>query len=395
MKTIKWGFLISLFLLSSTSCQSQATLFSPVFLSTLNHLLQIHYEPPRPQDEQIIDNVLLEPTEELVVIGAFGFSEEVNPLTGLVVEDPQILDRRPVLTKISNFPPVGRPHAGLSYADIVFEYYIGEWTNRFLALFYSHDVNEAWPLRSGRLVDSQLTKMYQGVLSYGNADPRVDEILVRDLGDRAISFNEAPCPAICGKATHSATGVHVNTAELSRYASDIGLDNSRHNLDGMLFSETPPISDQYGVWISVQYIRWNRGEWFYDSNKHLYMRWIESWDYGDEYPMIPLVDKLNGEQIAFSNIIIIFANYIEYAPTLHDIDIWENTKGQRALIFRDGIVIDGYWRSQGDEHPIQFLNQWGLPVALKPGSTWIVIAGNNSTVENPGEGQWQVLFDIP
>ena len=111
--------------------------------------------------------------------------------------------------------------------------------------------------------------------------------------------------------------------------------------------------------------------------------------------MIPLVDKLNGQQVAFANVIILFANYVEYATTLHDIDIWNNTEGQRALIFRDGIAIDGYWRTQDQEHPIQFFDKWGLPVPLKPGNTWIVIAGNSSGVEQPGDGQWRILFDIP
>ena len=236
--------------------------------------------------------------------------------------------------------------------------------------------------------------MYQGVLAYGNADEQVDTVLERELGDRAIAFLESPCPPICGELTHSATGVSVNTAELTNFATRIGVDNSRYNLDGMLFSETPPVSDQYGVWIAVQYIRWNRGEWYYDAETHLYDHWIESWD-TDDYQMIPLVDKLNGQQVSFANIIIIFANYVEYASTLHDIDIWDNTEGQRALIFRDGIAIDGYWRTQDQEHPIQFFDKWGLPVPLRPGNTWIVIAGNSSGVEQPGDGQWRILFDIP
>lgn len=56
------------------------------------------------------------------VVGAANLSPEVNPLTGLPVENPENLNRLPVMIKVSNFPAgPGRPHAGLSYADMVFE----------------------------------------------------------------------------------------------------------------------------------------------------------------------------------------------------------------------------------------------------------------------------------
>jgi hypothetical protein len=89
-----------------------------------------------------------------------------NPLTGKVVEDPSLLDRRPVMVKVSNWPREGRPHAGLSAADIVFEYYIGAYMNRFLAIYYGNNANVIGPVRSGRLVDAQLAQIYQGFLAY-------------------------------------------------------------------------------------------------------------------------------------------------------------------------------------------------------------------------------------
>ena len=50
------------------------------------------------------------PTPEpiLEAVGPFDFPENVNPLTGLVVSDPAILDRRPVLVKVANYPASGR-----------------------------------------------------------------------------------------------------------------------------------------------------------------------------------------------------------------------------------------------------------------------------------------------
>src|SRR5690554_6309566 len=46
-----------------------------------------------------------------------------NPLTGLEVDDPALLQRRPLAAKISNAPEIVRPQAGISQADMVFEHY--------------------------------------------------------------------------------------------------------------------------------------------------------------------------------------------------------------------------------------------------------------------------------
>ncbi len=117
--------------------------------------------------------------------GLFNFPDNVNPLTGLVVDDPSRLERRPVMVKVSNFPRTGRPHAGLSFADMVFEYYIGYGLNRFMGIYLGQDCSQVGPVRSGRLVDAQLGEMYQGLLFYANADPQVDKVLAGRTWARA------------------------------------------------------------------------------------------------------------------------------------------------------------------------------------------------------------------
>jgi len=60
----------------------------------------------------------------------------VNPLTGLPVQDPSLLDLPAALVSIAHFPPAARPQAGLSFAPYVFEVYITEGATRFLTTFY-------------------------------------------------------------------------------------------------------------------------------------------------------------------------------------------------------------------------------------------------------------------
>ena len=47
--------------------------------------------------------------------GLGNFEEGVNPLTGLKVDDPSKLERRPVAVKINNYPRSNRPQWGLSW----------------------------------------------------------------------------------------------------------------------------------------------------------------------------------------------------------------------------------------------------------------------------------------
>ena len=328
------------------------------------------------------------------VMGVAKFPKDVDPLTGLKVADPQILDRRPVMVKVTNFPSEARPQAGLSKADVVFEYYIGEFMNRFLAVFYGKDAEAAGPIRSGRLVDAQLVNMYGGLLVYGSADVKVDGVIIQTLGERAISHLEAPCPAICGTDTHAST-VFTNTAELTRFAEKETINNSRPDLSGMIFDRRVPKSDQIAVKIAVQYVPFYRGEWEYNPDTHLYMRLIDNDSMKVPPVMVPLKDRLTDKQLAFSNVVLIFANYTEFAPTLHEIDIWRNTSGERAIFFRDGVMTEGTWRSVGYDRPMQFFNHYGIPYPLKPGNTWIVIVGNSSKFEQPAPGQWELRFDLP
>ena len=62
--------------------------------------------------------------------------DPINPLTGLPVEDPSLLQMPATLLSISHFPVTARPQAGLSFAPYVFEFYITEGATRFLTAFY-------------------------------------------------------------------------------------------------------------------------------------------------------------------------------------------------------------------------------------------------------------------
>lgn len=321
------------------------------------------------------------------------FEPGINPLTGLPASDPANLDRRPVMVKVSNWPREGRPHAGLSNADIVFEYFIGNQMNRFLGIFYGEDSDLIGPIRSGRLVDPQLVQLYQGILAYGDADLQVDEVIVEQLGDRAFAFKDLPCPPMCGKVTHSATGVFLDSAAMTDYAGEIGVTDETLDLRGMRFEDETPTGDRPGVNLRVEYANFSIMEWRYDEESGSYRLWQEAVS-GDELILAETTDRNNSAPLAFDNLVVMFADYIEHAPSLHDIVIQNETTPQKAWFFRDGERTDGAWRVPEPERPIIFETELGESFPFKPGRTWIVIVGKSSEIEQPAEGEWTVYFGL-
>ena len=344
--------------------------------------------------QKSIEEIIATPENTLVPEPTF-IPENINPLTGLPVDDAETLHRNPVMIKVSNYPRTGRPHAGLSSADIVFDYYIGEMFNRFLAVFYGNNAQQVGPIRSGRLVDAQLAQMFRGILVYGNADERVDTILNQELGSRAIPSKFSPCPPMCGDDTHSVTGVFADSASVTEYANANGIPQAAPGLQFANFTSEPPPGGQSGKELLVQYAEINRGEWHYDEPSGKYLRWIEDGNEGEPLIMIPLLDRNTGEQLAFSNIIVLSTFYIEYNRTLHNIDLWNNQGQRKALFLRDGQAYGGIWQVSDQSQPFEFFQNDGSSMPLKPGNTWIILAGISSKITISQGGRFELFFYSP
>ncbi len=330
------------------------------------------------------------PTQAIVQYGPDNFPTNVNPLTGLTVADPAILDRRPLMIKVSNFPREGRPHAGLSAADIVFDYYTGEGANRFIALFYGNDSDHIGPVRSVRLVDRFLVSQYQGVLSGVSGFPSSWQKVLDYLGwTRVVSEGTNTCPALCRDETlMPELSVFANSAEMSKYyAARPNANNSRPNLDGMAFYTLPPEGGVPATNLTHQYGKNNLAGWVYNPDTKKYMREIDHKLDEETVDMIPLVDRNTNEQLAFSNVILVYAEIetLHHEDTLHEIKI-ENARG-KAIVFRDGMMYEITYKS-GWDTPIKFLNADGSAFELQPGNTWMHLVGQFSTLTEESPGVW-------
>ena len=56
--------------------------------------------------------------------------------------------------------------------------------------------------------------------------------------------------------------------------------------------------------------------------------------------------------------------------------VQSDTVGKGAVtIYRDGRKIEGRWERTKVSAPLHFTDKSGMPIALKPGQTWVVLAG--------------------
>jgi hypothetical protein len=343
---------------------------------------------------EVIDTPTVAPPP--FVSGPDNFPANVNPLTGLAVADPSLLDRNPIMVKVANFPRGLRPHSGLSWADIVFEYTIGVGATRFNALYYGQNPPEAGPVRSARMIDAQLGDLYNALLAFSSADPFVFDHVTEALGIFAINEALATCPALCRTGSGDVNSVRAYPELLTDFAEEErDITPERPDLTGTSFDPVAPEGGASGLGVIIQYSSSTFSEWRFNDASNLFERYIEEVDAAGTVTMIPLLDELTDEQLTAANVLVLFVDTIEIKPTLHDFVLTENRTGRRGLLFRDGQVYEITWASQGPGLPLQFFGPDGELIPLHPGNSWIHFVGLSSSAEETAPGSWTVISFIP
>ena len=317
----------------------------------------------------------------------------INPLTGLPAQDRALLDERPVIVKIPNWPQSLRPAAGLNQADLVFEYYIGYQMNHLAAVFHGSDSERVGPLAPARMVDARLAEHYQGIVAYASADSTVEKIFAEVLPDRAFARRFAPCPAICNLTDSSGENTFVNTAALREYSGEEKSLAQAIDLLGFTFNPRLTDWDADAETLSIQYADFSVMEWRFDSDSDQYVL-FQDFAKGGAISIVPSTDRADGSRIAFENVLVLFANYIEYNPSLYDVDFREGDPNQRALLLRDGKLIHGTWSSADPFSPINIFGESGAPLPLKPGHSWIIFVGTTSKATQISAADWELIFSL-
>ena len=390
---------------ASSTPETQPTT-KPVSSPTPTTAPQEELEPSptaTPTEVPVTDTEDSLPPVDALSLGPDQFSPGVNPLTGLPVENPELLSLPPALISITNFPVSARPQAGLSFAPYVYEMYIGEGMTRFLALFYGQypqlsnqtpdtsvvpdNQAEIGPVRSGRLPHQAIRQLYNGFLVMASASSEVTET--------TTDFTN-----IFGTDTYDINSALIDVSQFQSIAES-HKTALEINLTGNLFNSDTPDGGREAKSLWVFYSFLNQVKWEYQDEGETYLRYQDIADGSGNF--YPATDRLTDEQLAFENVILLFVNHqvLNNQGTLIDVDLLFS-EGY-AYLFRNGKIFPIYWTTLGDDYekttgrlrPIRFTDREGNPIPLKPGSTWIELVDLTTTFEEIEPGSWKARFYAP
>ena len=329
-------------------------------------------------------------------------STNTNPLTGLTVADPKLLERRPMAVKITQYPRYTRPQSGLTLADVVYEYYIEDGVTRFIAVFYGNDAEQVGPVRSGRFFDEHITRMYQAFLAFKYADPRVyDYLKESDLVDYLVVPGNGSCPPffIGDSERDTYNNIFFNTVRFKEcIARRKSVENTRPSVRGGFFSNVAPASDQVAKRIFTQYSVDDYNYWEYVPERNRYQRYqeTESKRNGNGASYAPLTDALTNLPVEADNVVVLFvlhrfANKFQEEDEVYHIDLYESGD---AYVFRDGIMVEATWHRNYLDQPITLTSSLGAPIYLKPGVTFYQVIGASSEFWQDGT-DWYFKWSNP
>lgn len=304
--------------------------------------------------------------------------QPINPMTGLPVDDPGVLQRRPLLVSISNFPPTARPQAGLSFASHVYSTFIGFGMNRYVAVFYgdyaehlqeilanrlaegNDDDFAIGPVRSGRVAFEDIKNQYpHALLITAGASPEV----LSQLSNQVSVF---------GSSDENVNSTGVGAGALGQLASGYPVDPLKYG--SLVFDAAPPTGGESAEFVRIIYNYLNQNGWEYDPESRTYLRSQDQADGSGE--LYPIIDKLTGEQLGFENVLVLWAKHSYLSPTVVQINlsyVWD----QFGLLYRDGKVYEVKWSTRNGK--LMIYDGEGAPVPLKPGKTWFEVVSFQTT----------------
>ncbi len=318
--------------------------------------------------------------EPVILLVAADFGDNRNPLTGEVVTDTAVLQRRPIAIKVSNSPAeYTRPQFGLSQADLVFEHVTEGPITRFTGVFYSQTPPEVGPVRSARLIDVEIPAMYDAALAFSGASSGADGVYNRLA---ASDFRNRLLRDIAGEPGYFRTDeeekpwehrLHAVPPDLWQRLEDMGLNTPPNFPIVMAFTSEPPAGGTPATSVTLNYRDWTVVEWDYDAENGRYWRTAD----GET-----AVDANNQQPISAANVVIVYAIHQQVLSICEsqagdvcnahstEIQIW----GQGdAIILRDGQQFPVTWKREKRENMLTFYDEAGNPVPLQIGNTWFQV----------------------
>lgn len=262
-----------------------------------------------------------------------------------------------VAVKIEN-DPAARPQSGLEDADVVFEEVVEGGITRFMAIYHCSDGKRVGPVRSARYDDPMIALPFTNILAFSGANSIVAKQLQRqDMitlveGMKGRAFYRIP------EGSTSVHSVFADTEALRNLAP-----KTRHPYPGIFpvgdlprgFKRAKAVKINFEKENTIEY-RWEKGAW-------------ARYEAGEKFM------AKSGKQIAVPNLLIREV-LVDHSPGIVDIegnpspDITLKGSG-RAVLFRDGKVLEGTWTFTKEDEPPTLKTKKGDEFTFADGPVWV------------------------
>lgn len=355
-------------------------------------------DPPPTSIPTSIPSPTLSPTPTYAY-GPDYFPPSINPLTGLAVQNQDLLARRPLLVKVTNFPRSVRPQWGLSRADHVFEYYIADDMTRFMGVFYGQNAERVGPVRSARLFDEHVMRMYSAIFTFGWADdPILERLLVDDLHRYLLVENGDNCPPLCRIGPEGAYNtLYLDTTQTNAYLEARRTDNTAPELTGLRFEALPPPSGHPADEVTANFSLVSYHQWVFEPASGRYLRFQETDPLpSGEVSFAPLTDSLTGEQLAADNLLFLLVPH-QYFHKSSSTEIFDQIILGSGTGFglRDSQIYPLRWTQSAPDQLFRLELPDGQRYPLKPGNVWFEILSPESELIPLPFNSWQFNFILP
>jgi hypothetical protein len=299
----------------------------------------------------------------------------VAPLTGLVVDDPSILERPALYIKVDNHPR-GRPQSGLDQADLVFEMR-AEGVSRFAAVFHTNAPDRVGPVRSSRTADFDLLRGLNTPLYASSGGNDFVAAAIRQLP--VINVTAITRTEYFRDADRSAPhNLYVDLPDLFVLAPDdatapfawFSYRDEGEALPASAQPQTGPVTVEWPGRSPIVTFTW-------DPELEGWARTQDGRPHTQE----------DGTQLAPANVVILVTRYGASPADAASPDLVSTGEGE-AIVLVDGHLLTGRWFRPSPEDPPGLFTDDGQEIRLTPGQTWVLWpeAGNVSYGSSPSPG---------
>ncbi|USN53160.1 MAG: DUF3048 domain-containing protein [Candidatus Nomurabacteria bacterium] len=313
--------------------------------------------------------------ENAVTVNAAFTNEDANHLPETeATELPRQLDGVLVAKEKANLlpwiimfdnHPDARPHANLSKASVAYNTLVEGGATRIMAVFSPDNVSgELGPVRSARPVYIEWLSEYNAAYMHAGGSPEaLQELSGFSLRDLNCLTNAARyCYRGAGYAPHN---LYTNTEKLTFAMRDLQYEDVQPDFRSWRFKDEDAIEARGNFTeLSLQYSSGTYNPHYeYDRERNVYLRFNAN---------DPHMDRAQNVQIAPKNVVV------QVIPEIVAIGekgrLTLNVTGQgKAVLFRDGLVIEGHWEKPTRTDRTVFYADDGTEMKFNRGQSWVEV----------------------